>query len=190
MIHSIEFTEAWRCFKPGDRFELRPGVNLLVGDQGCGKSSLLKAMQAAGLKEPDFSIKDVAEKVVMKCDHCTIYMFDFEKDNPRTLSYFGKAAQFQVGAMFSSHGECNLALINALETAANCLVMMDEPDTALSIRSCGTLVKRFRELEERSSQVIAAVHSLAVVQQFDEVLSIEHGRWMPSAEFIDRHTGP
>lgn len=190
MIHSIEFTDDWRCFKAGDHFEFRPGVNLMVGDQGCGKSSLIKAMQAAGLKDPDMVIKDVAEKVKLDCEQCAIYMFDFEKDNPRTLSYFGKCASFQVGAMFSSHGECNLALINALEAAANCLVMMDEPDTALSIRSCGLLVKRFRELEERSSQVIAAVHSLAVIQQFDEVLSIEHGRWMPSAEFVASHAGP
>jgi predicted ATPase len=187
MIHSIEFTDDWRCFKAGDRFEFRPGVNLMVGDQGCGKSSLFKAMKAAGIKDKFDGEGALREKVVMDCDQSTMYSYDFEKDNVRTKSYFGDNMMFQVGSMFASHGECNLVLINALETAADCLVLMDEPDTALSIRSCNVLVQRFREVAARSSQVIAAVHSLAVIQQFDEVLSLEHKKWMQSAEFIASH---
>jgi predicted ATPase len=190
MIHLIEFTADWRCFKAGDRFEFRPGVNLMVGDQGCGKSSLFQAMRAAGTEDKIGGGKDLREKVTLKCSQCRMYSYDFEKDNVRTKSYFGKNIMFQAGSMFASHGECNLALLNALETAADCLVLMDEPDTALSIRSCNVLAQRFRAVADRNSQVIAAVHSLAVIQQFNEVLSIEHGRWMPSAEFVASHAGP
>lgn len=183
MIHSIEFFEDWRCFKVGDLFEFRPGVNLLVGDQGCGKSSLLGALQGAGLKNH----KHNDLKTVMRRDPCRIYMMDFERENPRTRPDFGDNIQFQVKAMFSSHGEANRLLINAIQTASNCLVMMDEPDTALSIRSCKLLAKRFKEVVGRSSQVIAAVHNMALIQSFKEVYSLEHRRWMPSTEFIQSH---
>ena len=182
MIHSIEFTEKWRCFKAGDRFEFRPGVNLLVGDQGCGKSSLLGALEGAGFEKPG-QFRDLREKTKLDYDPCTVFSADFEKDNPRTLSYF-KNIRFQMAAKFSSHGECNLALISALATADDCLVMMDEPDMALSIRSCAKLVKQFKEVADRSSQIIAAVHNISVIQEFDEVLSLEHREWMRNEVFI------
>lgn len=184
MIHSIEFLEDWRCFKTGDRFDFRPGVNLLVGDQGSGKSSLLCAMQAAGLKKLD---EEVRKKIRVVCDPCKVYTMDFEHENPRTLSYFGKNMMFQIASMRNSHGECNTALINSLQTADNCLVMMDEPDMALSIRSCKMLARRFKEVADRSSQVIAAVHNMALIQSFKEVYSLEHRRWMPNTEFIVSH---
>jgi len=186
MIHSIEFIEDWRCFKIGERFEFRPGVNLLVGDQGCGKSSLLQAIQAAGSKE-DVCNRALKKKIKVSCEVCRCYMFDFEEDNPRTKSYFGDNIHFQVASKFSSHGECNLAMLHALEEAADCLVMMDEPDAALSIRSCGVLTRQFRGVASRNSQVIAAVHNPAVIQQFEEVFSIEHRKWMTSAEFVAAH---
>lgn len=186
MIHSIEFTEKWRCFKAGDRFDFRPGVNLLVGDQGCGKSSLLGAIQGAGMEKAG-KFSDLKKKTILRRDACKVYTADFEKDNPRTKGYFDKDIRFQVASMFSSHGECNLTLINALGTADDCLVTMDEPDTALSIRSCAKLVKRFKEVAARSSQVIAAVHNISVIQGFDEVLSLEHREWMRSEAFIASH---
>jgi predicted ATPase len=89
--------------------------------------------------------------------------------------------------MHKSHGETNIAMLNSLREAADCLVMMDEPDMALSIRTCQLLVKRLKELVDRGGQVIAAVHNPIVIQAFKDVLSLEHGRWMPSKDFIAIH---
>jgi len=183
MIHSIEFTEGWRCFKAGDRFEFRPGVNLLVGDQGCGKSSLLGALEGAGFDKKHTQFSHLRDKTKLEYDPCRVFSADFEKDNPRTLSYF-KDIRFQMAAKLSSHGECNLAFISALATADDCLVMMDEPDMALSIRSCAKLVKQLKEVADRSSQVIAAVHNISVIQEFEYVLSLEHREWMRNEVFI------
>jgi len=183
MIHSIEFTEKWRCFKAGDRFEFRPGVNLLVGDQGCGKSSLLGAVQGAGGEKPG-QFRDLREKTILKYDPCKVFSADFEKDNPRTKGYFDKDIRLQLALMYSSHGQSNLTIINSLATAADCLIMLDEPDTALSIRSCMKLVKLLKGAADRSSQVIAAVHNISVIQEFEDVLSLEHGEWMRNEVFI------
>lgn len=187
MIHFIGFTEDWRCFKADDAFFFRPGVNLLVGDQGCGKSSLFGAIQGAGSAKPQSKFKHLKEKTEIDCDPCKVFMFDFEHENPRTMSYFGNDTLFQVGSMFKSHGECNVALVKSMHTSDTCILLVDEPDTALSIRSCKLLVQQFQSLADNGSQVIAAVHNMAVIQAFDEVLSLEHRKWMSSAEFIASH---
>lgn len=192
MLHALDFIKNWRCFKTGDRFEFRPGVNLLVGDQGCGKSSLLRAIHVGGTKGKNFggSDKELRDGVLLEANPIKMFKFDFEKDNPRTKGNLDDHIQFQVASMFSSHGECTRTFIHALEEAADCLCLMDEPDMALSIRSCNMLALTLKALEERSSQVVAAVHSLALIQQFEEVYSLEHRRWMTNAEFIETQNDP
>lgn len=181
MLKRLAFTKDWRCFKEFDSFVFRPGVNLLVGDQGCGKSSLLEAIKDSGPTS-------TCDRAIIETDGvCKSYYFDFEKGNPRTLSYFGDDIMGQVGMMFSSHGQANLAMIKGLDKAADCIVMVDEPDSALSIRSCMKLVAQLKNLEQRSAQVIAAVHNPVVIQAFDEVYSLEHRLWLTGSEFMGLH---
>ncbi len=191
MLLSVIFKEDWRCFKDGDSFKFRPGVNLLVGEQGCGKSSLIQALRAGGKGKPgkiDGTNKELAAKVVVICDEVmTSCSLDFEHENPRTMSYFGDDIMFQVNAMRSSHGQANLAIIRSAARMKRDLCILDEPDMALSIRSCRKLVTALKELADGGSQVVAAVHNMAVIQAFKEVYSLEHGRWMDSAEFIASH---
>lgn len=40
-IKSLTILEDWRSFKSGFKIIFHPGINLIVGDQGTGKSSLL-----------------------------------------------------------------------------------------------------------------------------------------------------
>ncbi len=186
MFRSITFTKDWRCFKAGDRFEFRPGINLLVGDQGCGKSSLIQAIHLGGCTGKDFGAdKKMRERVKIEASPVTMYKFDFEKDNPRVQAYLSKDTRFQLASMWVSHGETSRLIVRNIEGLAECLILMDEPDTAFSIRSCNMLVKTFRDVASRSSQVLAAVHSETVIRQFEDVYSLEHRRWMPSAEFIE-----
>lgn len=191
MLRTLDFIKDWRCFKMGDRFEFRPGVNLLVGDQGCGKSSLLKAIHVGGTKAKGLSgDKQPRNSVLIEASPIKMYKFDFEKDNLRTQSYFGDNVQFQVASMWSSHGECTRAIIIGVEEASEVLFLLDEPDVALSIRSCNQLVTTFKGAAERGCQILASVHSLAVIQQFVNVYSLEHRKWMTSVEFIETQADP
>lgn len=191
MIHAMDFMIDWRCFKVCDRIEFRPGVNLLVGDQGCGKTSLLKAIHTAGTSKKGFDAdNELRDGILLEATPCKLYKFDFEKDNPRTMPYFGDNIQFQVSSMWSSHGECTRAILSGVEEASEVLFLMDEPDMALSIRSCNRLVQTFKGAAERGCQILASVHNLAVIQQFDKVYSLEHRKWMTSAEFIETQADP
>lgn len=181
MLKSLTFIKDWRCFKDGDQFKFHPSVNLLVGDQGCGKSSLLETIKDAGSKNKHKRAVAITDK------ECMSLFFDFEKGNPRTLAYFGDDIMGQVAMMFKSHGEAVNGILSGLDKAVDGIAMLDEPDSALSIRSCMKLVSTFKNLEQRGMQVIAAVHNPVVIEAFNEVYSLEHRRWLPSSEFIGIH---
>lgn len=67
------------------------------------------------------------------------------------------------------------------------MIFMDEPDMALSIRSCHKLVALLKKLGKKQ-QIVAAVHNPIVIGGFPEVYSTEHCRWMPLEEFIGSHS--
>jgi len=181
MIRSIRFKTDWRCFKEGDLFEFDPGINLLVGDQGTGKSSMLSLFRQALYNDNDRKkIADIA------CDGSVeLRLFDFERDNPRTRGYVKFAAD--VYMRYQSHGSCVLALFDVLEEQPDtkkCFIL-DEPDMALSIRSINKIVAK---LKATNHQVIAAVHNPFLIRAFPSVLSVEHKCRMSSEEFIASHT--
>jgi len=186
MLKSIRFIRDYRCFKKDDAFTFRPGINLLVGEQGTGKSTLINIVrdEGKGGKTKDRTITLEATPIKMMA-------FDFEKDTPRGKSYFNDDMDMiaQVQCLFVSHGEMNNAILKALGTHKEILFMMDEPDMALSIRSCHKLVGLFKKAAEEKCQVIAAVHNPIIIEAFPEVLSLEHRKWMTSKDFIDAHKG-
>jgi len=187
MLTSLEVTNDWRCFAAGERFPFYPGVNLFVGDQGCGKSSLLGLIRNCGSKLKT-SDRDRSDKkhatLTFEGPESQSLAFDFEKDNFRTKGYFDGAVGFHVGSLFASHGETNQTLLNTLDKVENSVLFLDEPDMALSIRSAHALAQLFARVAERGNQILAAVHNVVVIQYFEQVLSLEHRRWLPSKDFI------
>jgi len=191
MLNYLQAKDDWRCFKKDELIAFAPGVNLIVGDQGTGKSSLIQALRAVASTK---KFKDEAAKHwSVDADFCRIASFDFEKDNFRTLSYFDdKAMHFQLASMWRSHGEMVLAMLEGLlqikHDDAKMLYVLDEPDMALCVRSIRRLAKIFKELAERGDQVVAAVHNPFLIWSQPEVYSVEHRKWMTSKEFIQSQT--
>jgi len=188
MLQAITFIKDWRCFKIDDAFAFQDGVNLLVGDQGTGKSSLLSAIRGNGVKvemgDPDWHKEAVAE-LVTNGKQCNSFKFDFEKDNFRTKGWFGgKTIAFHMRSMWKSHGEQNNAVLKNMAPAKDSVIFMDEPDMALSIRSAIKLVELLTKLADAGNQILAAVHHPIVIEAFPLVLSLEHGMWIPSDMFI------
>ncbi len=190
MLNLVCVLKPWRCFSGDEVIQFRPGVNLLVGDQGTGKSSLFEAIQLRGMKKPKSLHLPPADSVpvVIDCqgEPIPIFAFDFERDNYRTKSFFEDDALFQIVAMRKSHGEMVLAMINGLKLVDKpMMVLFDEPDMALSILSCRRLVHVFNHIADLGGQVIATAHNPIVILSYADVYSVEHGKWMPSKEYID-----
>lgn len=190
-IEKIGFVKHdFRCFKQNDMFDFKPGINLIVGDQGCGKSSLF------------YSILNYEKSgIAMKYNPEYGYRFiDTELMNPRLDSSFKAHKEFDTvteyqqaeidavktrlvyGLKEKSHGEVILPLILS-SNEKDVTYFIDEPEAGLSLKSQYKILKHFKEISKHS-QLIIATHSLVLINSVDEVLSLEHKKWMSSKEFI------
>lgn len=195
MLTTAKFKEEFRCFKKGSKFEFRPGVNLLVGDQGTGKSSLLGLVRGM-VERSEFDRKHAKKTLDLKTSGAVqILCYDFEKDNPRVSAGFSDnlPMDWQLQARWMSHGQ----VVNAIHANLTGLarkkepyaLIMDEPDTGLSPRSAHELVRHMVKLAKRH-QILAAVHNPILIASQPEVLSLEHRRWMSSEEFLEEMKKP
>jgi len=194
-LKSATVEKDFRGFVKGTDFPLKP-ITLLVGDQGCGKSTFLLAL-AQQSPEPWLSWKlTPAGKAGVSS-----YYFDSEKMNPRVLNPLtystpsGISTGIGVGAAvqsrYLSHGEVlQQFTVDGVSRAENAVLLFDEPESGLSLRNQFALWNAMEEAETRHCQLIVATHSLVLIQSVPEVLSLEHGRWMTSQEFVESNKQP
>jgi len=177
MLKKITFLKDHRCFKKGDTFDFEP-LTILVGDQGCGKSTILQLLSSAGSKQTDETVKITADRIETRA-------FDYEKNNPR-MSHTVET-MIDVVTRFASHGQFVKKLNKSMTEQEGVCWLQDEPDSALSIRSCLDLAKHIKIALKKGCQVITSIHSPIVMEQFDKVYSLEHRKWMRPQEFIKWH---
>jgi predicted ATPase len=185
MIKSIEFKKDFRSFKQGERFDFRPGVNLLVGDQGSGKSTLIELLRSA-LESNKFSESDStwrAKSIVAqhKIDDLVsvetesnkkIIAFDFERESPRDISALHyDMLDMQMFAMKASHGQGNLSALSSVvdklsKTKSSVgTILLDEPDAALSPRNCYGLLNILHAIATKwNKQAIVSAHNPILIR--------------------------
>jgi len=185
VIDYCTFLTDYRVFKKGLRINFVPGINLLVGDQGCGKSSLLGLIMKIAKEGLDSDARKIVKLSVTKSDFMA---FDFEKDNPRIKGTFEHA--FQIVSRFASHGEVANLMINEISKAKAAVIAMDEPDASLSPRSCYALYDLMKDTVRRGCQIVASVHNPILIASAPEVFSLEHLKWMEGAAFLETQKSP
>jgi len=160
-------------------FQFEPGVNVLAGPNGCGKSSLIEAI----FGNAEMKRTEPPQGVTVESTKGTYFAFDFEKDNPRTKdphfqppSMFGFALSAHLGTA-GSHGQITLGLSQHLrEHAGEALFVLDEPDQALDFESTAALVEIMKEAANSGSQVIAAAHHpLILLEPSFNVIEMKRG---------------
>lgn len=164
MIEAFYPKEIWKRLKhPQERFEFKPGVNLLIGANGAGKSSLLYAMRPKNNKDRELGEFDLnEERGSVSC-----LFFDFEKENPRTTTMETLMTQdrynfsnmvARLNSQFMSHGECQKVTLQTIfREAEDSVLFLDEPEQALD-HSALQILKALLQ-ETTAPQVIIATHS-------------------------------
>lgn len=178
MIRNLKLVKSWRGLNPGFAIEFKPGMNVLVGDQGCGKSSVLDLLRSR--RHEVCLIEESAGTKVLA--------YDFEKDNTRTATAFAEDINLgiQVQTLFVSHGQASVLTLADIfkRTKGPSTVLLDEPDMGLSIRSCRAVSGYLSAATQAGHQVIASIHSPIIILDQTEVYSLEHKQWMNSSDFV------
>lgn len=171
-------------------FEIKcSDVNLFVGNQGCGKSTLLNLIQQ-NHSDVEFKISEYAIK-----NGVNTFYFDSEKDNPRIKdpTLFTKPNGQNVGigyggalaSRFKSHGEIlQHFIITPILKAKDCVIILDEPESGLSITNQLNLIKAIKLAIENNCQFFIATHCYPLIEAFD-VISLEHKKHMKGIDFIN-----
>jgi len=160
--------------------DFKDGINVLVGENGSGKSSTIHLITGDSDKSL-FSI--VADKV-------TYRFFDTEKQNPRTLhpelqSNFG----FAIASRFGSHGEAMLPVLMASKDFTDTILFVDEPEAGISLTNQMKIFKCFQNIVKNNCQVILTTHSYLFMKKVEEVFSLDSKTWVPSSEYLNSILG-
>ena len=194
-IKNINITVSYRCLQAGTTIDLEQ-ITLLVGEQGTGKSTILDALASISQgKCPKYISTELTEKAMAEGVDC--FYFNTEKDNPRvkdaqlysTPSGQDKGIGTRAALMsrFQSHGEVIKAFtIDPITEAKDCILLIDEPESGLSIRNQYLLSRTIHEAAQRNVQFIVATHCIPLIESVNKVYSLEHREWLPPEEFINR----
>ena len=183
----IDNTYPSNVLQKGLEFEC-DAVNLLVGDQGCGKSTLLKL-----LHQNHKDVEITLSKEVIKKGISTFY-FSSEFDNPRTKdpqlftnpngTDKGIGMRGALMTRFESHGETlKKFTVDALLTAKDCVIFLDEPESGLSITNQFKLIESINAAVKNNCQLFIATHCYPLIEMFT-VISLQHNKKMSGGEFI------
>lgn len=174
--------------------ELTKPVTFLVGDNGAGKSTLVEAIAVAagfnaegGTQSFNFATRATESSLG---DYLTL---SWGTRKPRT-GFFLRAESFYnvateidrigegIHASYGgkslherSHGESFMDLMTH-RFGSRGLYVLDEPEAALSVKGCLTVLRRMHELVDEGSQFIIATHSPILLAAPDaQILEITDG---------------
>lgn len=207
MIKSIKFKKDFRNFKKDFEIQFKEGVNVLVGDQGSGKSTLIELIRLKfedKRNDSDSSWRAKSIEVTDKVDDIVEFVFDkdtkalgfdFERESPRDMSSLHfDMIDVQMYSSKASHGQGNMAMFgkfiqSVVENSKYNVVLMDEPDTAMSPRNVYNITAIIDKLYTKfKKQVFVSAHNPILIKGthfaiskepfWTEVYSVENSDWI------------
>jgi Predicted ATPase len=167
-------------------------VNLFVGNQGTGKSTLLSLIQKAGNEYVDFKISNCTVKHGVETRY-----FNSETDNPRITdpqmyanmdgsNKPGIGMAGAIAARFQSHGEVLAPFIlKPLKSFKNTIIILDEPEAGLSIHNQYKVIDAIKVAVKNGNQLFIATHCYPLICRND-VYSFDTFEKMSGTKFIGK----
>ncbi|MBN2321078.1 MAG: AAA family ATPase [Acidobacteria bacterium] len=130
----------------------QPGYNVLIGRNGSGKSTVLRAMALCPMCR-------------LTGDRNGIKYITTETLNPNVGGTFASREQMIQGirAMFRSHGQCVLDSLRNQSHADETVVLIDSPETGQDLENCLDIHHGLLKMAEHY-QVIVATNSLVFMR--------------------------
>lgn len=200
-------------FKKGLTIEFDSNITVIVGDNGCGKTSLIRniAFPKKEFDECKYTLDDelqqecekevsqkwlnnedrqlnlfklptyvIVEKNIHKNSHIAGYK-DFFTDN---TGFMPPQHMLDIWDMESfSNGENNLDFLGSLKSIKNSILVLDEPETSLSLKSQIKILDLIKELAIEN-QVILITHSEKLMGLVDNVYDFEKKRYVNTKRYI------
>ena len=188
-------------------------VTVIVGDNGCGKSSLIKYINIPKMEDGIYGLynngkteeenyKDDVKKhlhnekydinfinspsylVTGREIHKNAIVGDFAKHNTDKQGYMTPQKIVNMWDMQTdSNGESTLDFLNALKVVKNSLIILDEPETSLSIKSQFKVLKLLKNLAT-DNQLIVITHSEILMKLDKQVYDFESKEYKNTLTYI------
>ena len=195
-----------RNFKKGDEFDFtkilgKIGYITLVGDNGCGKSTLIHAIRGIkndkktnSLSESDF-IK-LSQNFSIEHNYEKIFHFDNIKDNGSSMNVSYDAVEYiQSGGFYTkdkSHGESSLMYLSMFIDKikeeiipGKTLIVMDEVDNGFSIKNMAKFINVVLNLNVKEQcHVITISHNPFLIHQNGVVYDVAKKDVVLSSRFL------
>ena len=170
-------------FLPGQVFNFTEPITVLVGDIGVGKSTMLKLI----------ATEDPAVLINRTCKN--IIWWDSELGNPRTrnfeiLDFFlqyvnnieiSQEEKLKIGKIVK-----DFLVLESIKSHTGSLILLDEPDSGLSIKKVEEFVKIIRSTIEYGTEYIIATHSPVLISKVSKVFNMETGSYEDSKYYLER----
>lgn len=160
-------------------YNFSSNINILVGQNGAGKSALLKAIV---LKHTDnWELRNnyrLTDENLTIDNLSTDLGYYIAENNSKHKGYFGDDVLTQVIAMKASSGESTLHQV--LNVLKHQLVILDEPDQSLDIKNMLILEEVFKKIASNGTKIIMTIHNPFLLKEMEKV---------PGVTFFDIYTG-
>lgn len=186
-VTHLEFNKDFRIFKAGQRFDFDPYLNVIIGDNGSGKSSLIGCIRELFPKTrwtvSEISIdKGVLSNQPFEGEECQYIDLSSDLLREQHTHFDSKYSSLQIKCMDKSSGQAAFLQLGVqLEDHTSEVVIIDEPERGLSQAKQMVLAylikKNIESHPERQFFVIT--HSYELMQALETLRPL---RLMPTFE--------